>query len=217
MKHIYLSYFLDENTPLYGGEKGIEIVPDRDIGNGDTANTKRLKLHNHSGTHIDFPNHFFADGKMSHHYEADFWIFNHPFLLEHEALKNELIFPPEQSIKSIPLETDFLIIKTGFGKYRDKEAYWKYNAGLHPDLAGMIRQHIPNVRVIGVDLVSITSFQDRPSGRVAHKHFLGGEPILLIEDMKLDALVGSPLRVVCLPLLAKGLDGAPITIIAEIS
>lgn len=216
MKHIYLSYFLDENTPLYGGEKGIGVVPDREIRNGDTANTKRLKLHNHSGTHIDFPNHFFEDGKMSQHYEADFWIFNHPFLIEYEVSENELILLSKQAIQSIPSDTDFLILKTGFSKYRDEEAYWKYNPGLHPDLSEKLKMYLPKLKVLGVDLISITSFQDRPSGRIAHKHFLGGKPILLIEDMKLDQLIMSPIKIVCLPLLATGLDGAPVTIIAEI-
>lgn len=215
MKHIYLSYFLNESTPLYGGEKGISVVPDRDITKGDTANTKRLKLHNHSGTHIDFPNHFFAEGKMSQAYDAAFWVFEHPYILDCPAEENELIDLTAETLQSIPADTDFLILKTGFGKYREEEKYWKFNPGLAPALAAKIRQYLPKVRVIGVDLVSITSFQNRETGREAHRNFLGNEPILLVEDLKLDMLTKQPSKIMCFPLLAEGLDGAPVTIIAE--
>ena len=50
MKYRYLSYFMNAETPLYGGEKGIDVQPLNQI-SGDTANTKSIKLHNHSRTH----------------------------------------------------------------------------------------------------------------------------------------------------------------------
>jgi arylformamidase len=215
MNFIYLSYFLNDKTPIYGGEKGIDIIKDRDISNGDTANSKRLRMHNHSGTHIDFPNHFFSDGKLSHQYDAGFWIFNKPFLLEFPVSENEMVDPDDECFKFIPTNTDFLIIKTGFSLYRDEEKYWKNNPGISPNVANRIRRFLPNLRVLAVDLISITSFQNREIGRTAHRNFLGENPILLVEDIKLDLLNGQPSRIFCFPLLAEGLDGAPVTIIAE--
>lgn len=212
---IYLSYFLDSDTPLYGGEKGIKVMPERSIAKGDTANTKRITLHNHSGTHIDFPNHFFENGKRSHQYPADFWIFNSPYLLVVDAAENDLVLLSDEQLNNIPLETDFLILKTGFGKYRTEEKYWMNNPGLHPDLAEQLRARCKYLRVIGGDYVSITSYQNRETGRVAHRNFLGGDnPILLVEDMDLSQLTSSPARLVCSPLMAHDVDGVPVTIIA---
>jgi arylformamidase len=211
---IYLSYFLDSETPLYGGSKGIEIKPDRSIRNGDTANTKKLVLGNHSGTHIDFPNHFFENGKLSHDYEASFWIFNAPFLVKVNAGENELISFNDNLLESIPVETDFLILKTGFGNIRNTEAYWNYNPGLHPSLASALRLRCPDLRVIGMDFISVTSFQNREIGRTAHKEFLGSSPILLVEDMDLSRLEESPRSLMCFPLMLNGADGAPVTVIA---
>ena len=57
--HIFLSHFMDIKTPVYGGGQSIKIEDDRSISKGDTANTKKISFNNHSGTHIDFPNHFF--------------------------------------------------------------------------------------------------------------------------------------------------------------
>jgi arylformamidase len=216
-KYIYLSYFMDAFTPLYGGGKGVSVVPDRSIGNGDTANTKQLALLNHSGTHIDYPNHFFAEGLTSESYEASQWIFNRPCLVQKNGLANEIIDLTYEELAHVPKDTDFLILKTGFGEFRSEEKYWKYNPGLSPNLARTLRKHFPALRVIGMDLLSITSFQKRELGREAHRKFLGGDrPILLIEDMDLSKLTSSPKAIMCLPLMIKGLDGSPVTIIATI-
>jgi kynurenine formamidase len=65
-------------------------------------------------------------------------------------------------------------------------------------------------------LISISSYTNREEGRKAHHAFLNpqeGEPILLIEDMKLD--IDGPFdKVIVAPLLIDKTDGAPCTVIA---
>lgn len=208
---------MDHSTPLYGGGKGISISPDRSIINGDTANTKQLSFQNHSGTHIDFPNHFFENGKTAENYTADFWMFKKPFLVLRKAEENEIFCLSDDEMKKIPDEIDFLIIKTGFGVFRGEEKYWKYNPGFAPIFATKLREKFPNLKVIGMDFISLTSYQNRELGREAHRTFLGGDrPILLIEDMDLSKIMYSPKSISCLPLMINGLDGSPVTIIASI-
>jgi arylformamidase len=208
---------MDENTPLYGGGKGVLVKSERSINNGDTANTKILSLHNHSGTHIDFPNHFFANGNTSEMYDAAYWIFSEPFMIKIETNEDQIITCSEEQLNSIPPKTDFLILKTGFGKFRNEEKYWKNNPGLSPELADQLRKKVPMLRVIGLDLISITSFMNREIGRKAHREFLKSEnPILLVEDMDLSQLDSNPKSIICMPLLIKGLDGSPVTIIAKL-
>jgi kynurenine formamidase len=78
MSIIFLSYFLNANTPVYGGAKGSVLFEElRSISKGDTSNNLYLKFPNHIGTHIDFPRHFSDTGKSLNDYSADFWIFNH--------------------------------------------------------------------------------------------------------------------------------------------
>ena len=52
--------------------------------------------------------------------------------------------------------------------------------------------------------------------RLAHRKFWEGTNLFANEDMNLDLLQSQPKSLVCAPLLIKGLDGAPINIIAEI-
>lgn len=214
-KYQYLSYFLDDKTPIYGGSLGIEIVKLNDITKGDTANTKRIALHNHSGTHIDFPNHFLENGKFSSDYNAEFWIFNNPYIIKINPNADEIILLEKNLIETIPKETDFLILNTGFYKYRGSKKFWNNNPGISPDLAKLLKLQCPNLRVLGMDTISLTSYQNRILGRQSHRKFLVENDILLVEDMNLKNLQTLPKKLMCFPLLIKEVDGCPVTIIAE--
>lgn len=217
MNNIFLSYHLDSNTPIYGGSKGICIDIDRSIENGDSANTKIIKFSNHSGTHIDYPNHFIKNGSTSNFFDANFWQFNKVLLIKVVAEKNEIINLTRDFLTNIPKDIDFLIIKTGFGKLRETEDYWKYNPGISPETGFLLKEMFPNLKIIGFDFISLTSFQNRELGRIAHKTFLGGEkPILIIEDMDLSKIEDSPKSLICLPIMLSEVDGAPVTIIATL-
>jgi arylformamidase len=214
--NIFLSYFMDDNTPLYGGDFGVKMQSLRSMENGDSANTKLLEFSNHSGTHIDFPNHFSIEGKVVEDYDANFWIFNTPHFIENKAIDNQIINLTNEQIRTIPQDVDFLILKTGFSKFRNEERYWKSNPGIAPELAEKLKKSCPKLRVIGMDIISLTSFGDRPLGRISHNKFLIENNILIVEDMYLDNLISQPKRVYCFPILRTGLDGSPVTIIAEV-
>ena len=216
-KHLinYLSYTLSENTPLYGNGSGIVIQPENELINGDSCNTLRMKLPNHSGTHIDFPAHFSLSGKTLSDYSAAFWIFDRVQIVDISGgvsdtkIIDSSLFP-ELTDKNVEL----LLIKTGYGKYRGTDRYSLTPPGLSSELAPFLRMNLPDLRCIGMDLISISSFSNRVEGRKAHKAFLNpeiGEPILLIEDMKLDS--GGPFRkVIVAPLSIENADGAPCTV-----
>ena len=214
-KFQYLSYFLDDKTPIYGGDSGIDVIKLNDISKGDTANTKRISFHNHSGTHIDFPNHFLENGKFSSDYEANFWIFNNPYVVKISPDEDEIILLEKSLIETIPKETDFLILDTGFYKHRGSKKFWNNNPGISPNLAKLLKLRCPNIRVLGMDTISLTSYQNRILGRESHRKFLGENDILLVEDMNLKNLNSQPVKLMCFPILIKEVDGCPVTIIAE--
>lgn len=213
---VNLSYFLSEDSPIYGGVDNVSIKEDGVISKGDSANTKLLQLSNHSGTHIDYPNHFIDEGKKSDTYPAEFWFFDNPYMIKIEANDEELIDLTKEELSTIPLKTDFLIINTGYWKYRNEKKYWNNNPGISPKLAKKLKEQFSKLRVLGVDLISITSYQHRSVGRVAHKVLLSEPSILLIEDLDLSGLHSIPDKIIALPTLLKSVDGAPIHVVAEI-
>ena len=112
-------------------------------------------------------------------------------------------------------EIEYLILKTGFGKFRKQKNYWNRNPGLSPGLAEHIRTICPKIKIVGFDFISVSSYQNRILGREAHKKFLIEQDILLVEDMKLDANIDNIKRITALPWQIDLADGVPITIVAE--
>lgn len=205
----YLSHFINQETPLYGGEKNvIKINKVRSITDGDNTNNSFLKLPAHAGTHIDFPFHFSENGKKSHEYEASFWIFNKIGFLECpiDDINNHL--------NKLPSEIDFLILKTGFGVNRLSQKYWSEQPIIPSSLAQILRNKFPKLRVFGFDLISLTSKLNREEGKKAHVEFLIKNDILILEDMNLEKLTYTPNKIIIAPLQIHSVDGVPCNVIA---
>lgn len=217
---IFLSHFLDEHTPGYGGVKSFDQSHVSEISKGATSNSQKWVLSNHVGTHIDLPSHFDDSGPRLEEFQASDWIMNRPYLLKISVVE-DMIIEHDLGFDSIPADCDMLIIKTEFQKKRGEPAYWSNGPGMSPEAAKWLRKNRPKIRVLGFDFISITSFQNRPLGRIAHKEFLSvdreGSPLRVIEDMNLADLSISPAKVIIAPILVRTADGAPVTVIAELN
>ncbi len=215
MKYIWLSHLIDNNTPLYGGQKGgIRLEPDKSMAAGDSCNTSTIRMPVHSGTHVDAPCHFVPDGKTIEAFSAGEWVFKNPAVVSVEAFPGQIIQPEDMLLEQLPENTDVCLFKTGFEQYRRDEIYWEKGPGMAPSVAECLLARCPGLKAIGMDFISISSLTDRDTGRQAHRAFLEKE-ILIIEDMKLDGITDSDAlaEVLCLPLRFAGGDGAPCTII----
>ena len=214
---IFLSYYLSLNTPLYGNSNGIKFILDKQIRKNDSCNTMNISFPNHSGTHIDFPVHFDPEGKSLNDYTPEFWEFNHVEIVDLSGkITDSQIIGHEYFKLENNVNTEMLLIKTGYGDFRGTDRYTLTPPGLSSGLAPFFRNKFPKLRCIGVDLISISSYANREEGRRAHHAFLNpkeGDPILLIEDMKLDNI--SQLKMVIVaPLLIDNADGSPCTVLA---
>jgi len=220
-KHIFLSHFINVDTQTYGNREVFSISKKSSISRGDVANDSRIETTVHMGTHIDMPYHFYDDGQTIEDFAPDFWVFNHPLIVE---LKPESLIIGTQLINileslSQKKHTDILIIKTGIGAQRGEEIFWKENYGFDPELYNYFKANMPKLRVFGFDSISVSSFSNRATGRLAHKKFLNPEaPILLLEDMNLSRVdeMTSFERLVVAPLLISQSDGLPCTVIGTL-
>jgi len=216
---IWLSHPLAPDTPAYGGGEGLALHCSKSIVSGDSCNTAKLVLSNHLGSHVDAPRHFYSEGQAVDTYAPDEWVFSSPSLIDIPLNTPELITPAHLSV-ALPeasYDTDLLLIRTGFEAWRGDRRFWEAAPGLHPDLADWLRIRFPRLRAIGVDCISVSSFQHREAGRIAHKALLGAG-WRLFEDLTLAKIPVKRMRsVIALPLRISDIDGAPCTIIAEIS
>ena len=209
-----LSHEIVENGPYYGGANGFERNIVANMENGDSCNQQVWNLNNHTGTHIDCPRHFSKTGKQITDYPAEEWVFEKVYFLDLPLEKEEMV-EPSDAFQNIPLDCDALILKSGFEKWRGQELYWNNNPGLTPELGNWLRKERPNLKLIGFDFISITSYQNRPLGRIAHKAFLhpeeDSEGLRVIEDMKLSEIEKAPKRLVVSPVMIEA-DGSPVTV-----
>ena len=218
-KFIYLSHFLDSNVPTYADEDKIVITPKTEIERGETVNMFSLQLtNNHIGTHIDLPKHFFDCEKGVKNYESSTWHFQNVALVDIPRNDSKLIFS-DNLPDNIDKDVDLLLIRTGYEEYRSEEKYWNDNPGLSSEMATFLRNNFPNLRAVGFDFISLTSWKHKDEGLKAHLNFLdpSQREIFIIEDMKLSEL--SDHKIVDLtaaPWLIDEIDSAPVTVIARV-
>jgi len=206
---IYLSFLIDEQTPSYGGAKGlIKIGKSRSIDSGDNSNNLEISIPGHIGTHIDFPYHFSNSGMKLEDYPASFWIFDKVGFL------NCNIEEVESLVDGLSYDIECLILKTGFGENRGEDFYWSSQPVIPSSFADLFKKKFPQLRLFGFDMISLTSKLNRDEGKEAHLNFLIQNNILVLEDMNLQNLNKAPERLIIAPLQIKSADGVPCNVIA---
>lgn len=213
---LFLSYVLDLHTPTYGNRNQFNITKKSSILEGDVANDSSIETTVHIGTHIDMPYHFYEDGQTIEDFSDDFWVFENILIVEIKPkniiIKEELI-EILNDLKSNKIE--LIIVKTDICNIREKDEFWKNNYGFHPDIYDYLVEKFPNIRVLGFDSISVSSFSERILGRESHKRFLNpSRPILLLEDMDLREISKNTSfdRIIIAPLRIAKCDGLPCTI-----
>jgi kynurenine formamidase len=217
---IYLSYVLDGNTPSYGNRNKFILEKKSAIAKADVANDSYMKTTVHIGTHIDMPYHFYENGQTIEDFNADFWIFKKPLIIEIDQtdliIKDRLL---QRLQKVEDAGYDMLIVKTGICYKRGQKAYWSENYGFHPDVYDFLISKFKSIRVLGFDSISVSSIQDRMLGREAHKRFLNPKlPILLLEDMDLREVTEQSTfsEILVSPLRIAECDGLPCTVFGKV-
>lgn len=208
-KVVFLSHAINTRTPLYGGEKSILIKEVKSLKRGDSCNKMYFSFPSHTGTHVDTFLHFINGGLSITDFTAAEWLFRRVSLVEIKNTRPGYIISKEDFLSLV--DCDLLLIRTGFERYRNKQIYWKNSPGLDSDLAGYLKAKCPALRAIGTDFISISNLQKPVLGQEAHQSFFN-KGILLIEDMKLSGLKKKPNLVIVAPLLVRGAEASPCTV-----
>ncbi len=220
-----LSYILSEKIPNYP-----DSVPERferilSQEKGDVSNTTLVYHYTHNGTHVDAPYHFDSNGWKIHEIPISYFIYENPLFLNFPKGPEEKITLKEvQNVPNVE-KADLLIFRTGFGELREKDpiTYRFLFPGLEVDLARFIREELENVKAIMIDFLSVDPLiEGNQKGFVVHKQLLSKEtsskrPVLIIEDVFLEPLIDQNVkRVFALPIRFMDVDGAPVSVVAEI-
>jgi len=219
--YIKLSYNLSRATPVYVGGPPVKIRQESNIEHGDTSNVFCIEVVNHTGTHVDAPRHFSVNGKKISEIDIENFFFQKPVCVDLPKNESELITSTDLEPYALEIaKADFLLIKTGFAKYRntDMERYCHKNPGFSVEAARYLINNFGNLRAMGMDTISFAATRYPEEGIEAHKILLNNpeKPLLLVEDLNLEFPLKKIKRVMVIPLFVEEFDSSFCTVIAEI-
>ena len=222
MEIIDLSHTIHNEIQIYPGD------PVPSIGRGltheeDYCHVDVLTLGSHTGTHIDAPFHFLADGKKIDEIPVERFV-GEGVLIDVTAKSDREIIQPEdlEPFLSKINQGDFVIFKTGRDKFFGSSKYY-----LHPYLSAEGANILckMGVSLVGIDAMNIDpTYYDRPDadplatelpdeeeyGYPVHDVLLGND-ILIVENLcnlgQIKAVKG---LYSFLPLKLRDSDGSPI-------
>ncbi len=221
--NICLSHLISQRTPAYGNRDRIIIRDNSSIIKGETANSSCwIFSNNHIGTHIDAPRHFSATGKKTHEFEINDFFYDKVKMVDIPCTSGTLVSINDlKNVEdTISRDVELIFIRTGYENYRDDDKYWNDGPGLAAELADYFRSGFPELRCVGFDFISLTSWNFRQEGKISHKAFLCPEepnkPILVIEDMTLTAIKSPIKSVVVAPIFVEDGNGGAVTVFADV-
>lgn len=214
---VKLSFNLDLRDPLPPAIPPVEIKRLFDVEAGDVANGYILHFANHSGTHVDAPQHVDSSGFSITQFEMHEFIFKSPLFINLDLEDDELIRPEHLKPHRHELEgCDLLMIKTGYSEIRsiEPQRYCLHSPGFSIAGAGYLRR-FSNLRAFGMDTISFACLAYLDEGMEAHEVLLGGEGrrFLIMEDVDLSADLSNIERVILMPWLIEGIDSAPCSLV----
>jgi len=221
-RYVRLSYNIAVGMPLYPGTPPVTVHQDKSINRSDSCNTFVVGFSNHSGTHVDMPMHFIDSGRSVCDYTMNELVFHHPVIMDCKKEPSDIIEIEDLSGFDILPETDFLMIRTGFSRFRgDRKIYSYQNPCLSPGAAEWIRNSLTGIRAVGVDFISVASRSHRNLGKKTHQTLLSTNgfktnPVLIVEDLNLPMDINGFDQIILAPLYIESVDSAPCTVIGLI-
>ena len=224
-RFLVLSHPLRPDAPVWPGNPpaaAVELVDS--MARGDPDNAAALHLFAHSGTHVDTPWHFNANGRAAWQLPIEAFVFDRPCLIEVHTgqgtmIRRAALEPHAAAIAN----ADLVMIRTGWSALRsaDPERFATDGPYLEPDAARWLIDGHPRLRAIATDAISIGAPLHREIAHETH-HVLTGVGrtddrfVLIYEDVGLVPEVADAIRVLAWPLFVDGADGSPVTFVAEL-
>ena len=227
-RFIDLSHPLTSETQIYPSDPIFQCKPHATHAK-DGYSVHQLSLGTHTGTHIDAPYHFFADGRKIGDIQleelvGDVAVVNLSGLKERQRISWEVLQPHEQLMHGCRI----LLINTGWSRAHYQTPMYLSHPYLAPNIAAEILAR--GIRVIGVDTLSpdetLSTFAPITEGSDGfgfHEAFLGAGGIIAENLTNLEELLeaqettseGEKWVVNLVPLKLTEGDGSPVRAFAH--
>lgn len=192
---------------VWPGDAGVRLMPIRRMADGDDLNLSQAALGMHTGTHVDAPYHFVADGATIEQLSLE--VFVGPAVVVNLA-DVEAITVADLEALHLPQGLQRLLFKTRNSDLwaQGEPAFQTDFVALGLDAARWIVER--GIRLVGVDYLSVEGFHS--TGHPVHQRLLGAS-VVVVEGLDLSAVAPGGYDLYCLPLKLVGAEGAPARVI----
>jgi arylformamidase len=202
MAIIDISLGLKPDFPVWPGHPEIRFNKIQEIGKGSKANVTQIELGAHSGTHLDAPLHFLADGFDVTGLDLETLI--GPALLI-DVSDAQVINAALLETLSIPHNTERLLIKTS-----NSQLWSENNTDFNPDFVAVSNSGAKwiverGIRLVGVDYLSVAPYGN--SGPTHRTLLQAG--VIPVEGLNFNGVKEGRYHLICLPIKLEGCEGAP--------
>ncbi len=205
--HLYdVSLTFETGMPVWPGDPNLILERVSKIEAGDDVNMSQLSMSVHTGTHVDAPFHFLANGKTVDQLSLSD-LTGRAYVL---YLPDAATITADQLRRAeIPPRTRRILFKTRNSNYwaQKTPGFQTDFVALSVDAAEYLVER--GFRLVGVDYLSVAPYDDSiPTHQVLLK-----AGVILVEGLNLAAIPPGRYTIYCLPLKLAGVDGAPARVI----
>ena len=210
------AHWIDVTVPLrngmvvWPGDIKVGIIRRVSMERGDMCNNSSINMGVHTGTHMDAPLHFIANGKSIDRLPFDVTV-GPARVIE---IKDKVSIKPEELKQHNIQRGERILFKT-----RNSPQCWQTDS-FAADFVYITRgaaQFLVDAGVIlvGVDYLSVGSPSDPEKGMKDTHDILLGAEIWLIEGMNLTEITDGNYNLICLPLKLMNTEGSPVRAILQ--
>ena len=220
-----LSYTLAETIPKWPTNPDERYRPEQSTAAGDPCNANSVFHHIHNGTHVDAPRHFDAHGRTIDEIPLEDFYYTHPLVLRVPKKKGECVTLEDlQNVEARLRSCDLLFLYTGYCELREghPDVFVDHFPYIAPEAAEYLRENFPALKAVALDSISVDAQDAGERGFPTHHAFLeksDARPqrtLLLFVDVNIHPLLAvEKIDAVCaFPIRWKGLEGAPVSMVA---
>jgi arylformamidase len=201
VQYIDVTVPLRPGMPLYEGDPPVALERVSSLAGGGVCNLSRLDFGLHSGTHIDAPLHFIdgAPGVESTPLEA---LLGDARVVDAVKVTGQ-IDAAQLGALDVPAGCERLLFKTTNSQLWQRDGFSRDFVALTEEAARKLVRR--GVRLVGIDYLSIAPFADPAPTHIT----LLEAGVVILEGLDLRRVQPGAYRLLCLPLLVPGADGAP--------
>ena len=198
-----LSVAVRARMPVYPGDPPVAIDTPVALAKGDAANVSFLRLGAHTGTHVDAPAHFLAEGRRVIDLPLDALIGEARVI---EIPESVLAIGPEHVTDAMVAGAERILFKTRNSSFWAEERFRDDFTFITPEAARALVAE--GVRLVGIDYLSVEAFES--ANHETHEALLAGD-VIILEGLDLSGVAPGVYELMCLPLKLDGGagDGAP--------